>query len=130
MSVPKSLDSKELNYMKKEDFGKVPAYLSTVKEEIKRENEMIDRYIKQQMGEVERPPDFYEELSETERSELIAALKEKWDNVNANYQKITHLVRLDTTGHIRRKETLEAELQQLEKDIERLQRASNVLIRK
>jgi hypothetical protein len=51
--APKRPPVKELNYMKKEDFGKIPAYLSQVKEEVKRENEMIERYVKQQMGEVE-----------------------------------------------------------------------------
>jgi exonuclease VII small subunit len=37
---------------------------------------------------------------------------------------------LDTAGQIRRKEQYETALQQLETDIERLQRASAVLIRK
>eukprot|EP01034_Spumella_vulgaris_P033438 gene33438-41261_t len=116
--------------MKKEDFGKVPAYLTQVKEEIRRENDMIDRYVKEQMGEVERAPEVYEEFGQEETADLILALKLKWDSVNAKYQKITHLVQLDTTGQVRRKERLEAELTQIENDIQKLQRASNVLIRK
>lgn len=116
--------------MKKEDFGKVPAYLKQVKEEIRRENEMIERYVKEQMGEVDKPPELYEEFSDAERFELLEALKAKWDNVNAMYQKITHLVKLDTTGQVRRKEQLEGELARLENDIEKLERASTVLIHK
>lgn len=116
--------------MKKEDFGKVPAYLSQVKEEIRRENEMIERYVKEQMGEVEAPPEQVEEFPDYEKQELLAALKAKWDTVNARYQKITHLVKLDTTGQVRRKEQLEAELQQIENDIDKLERAGVVLIRK
>lgn len=116
--------------MKKEDFGKVPAYLTQVKEEIKRENEMIEKYVKEQMGEVEEAPEVFEEFSEEERFELVNALKAKWDMVNAQYQKITHLVKLDTAGQVRRKETLEAQLAKLEADIQRLDRPGPVLIRK
>lgn len=115
--------------MKKEDFGKVPAYLSQVKEEIKRENQMIERYVKEQMGEVEEAPEVYEEFTEEEREALLDALKAKWDAVNAQYQKITHLVKLDTAGQLRRKEQLEAQLTRLENDIQRLDRPGPILIR-
>lgn len=128
--MPKRTKAPELNYMKKEDFGKVPGYLTQVKEEIRRENEMIERYVKQQMGEIERTPESFEELTQDERDDLLDALKSKWEYVNSQYQKFTHLIVLDTAGQIRRKEQYETELQQLESDIERLQRASAVLIRK
>ena len=128
-TAPKPTGNMELNYMKKEDFGKIPAYLSQVKEEIQRENQMIDRYVKEQMGEVEEAPEIYEEFTEYERQELVAALKAKWDSVNAQYQKITHLVKLDTTGQLRRKEQLEAHLSRLDADIQKLDRAGPVLIR-
>lgn len=129
LQAPRRPVQKELNYLKKEDYGKVPSYLTQVKEEIRRENEMIERYVKEQMGEVERTPETFEEMTEEERLILLEELKNKWDHVNAKYQKGTHLVKLDTTGQIRRKEQLEAELTQLEHDIERLQRASAVLIK-
>ena len=128
LQVPKPVGNQELNYMKKEDFGKVPAYLTQVQDEIQRENAMIDRYVKEQMGEVERPAEVYEEVDEEERYQLIDQLKSKWDTVNAKYQKITHLVVLDTRGQVRRKESLEAELTQLGNDIEKLQRASTLLV--
>lgn len=124
------VESGELNYMKKEDFGKIPSYLQQVKEEIKRENEMIDKYVKEQLGEVEQEPDQYEEMTEEERRELIMALKAKWGHVNVAYQKITHLVQLDTAGQMRRKETLEATMTALEKDIQKLQRPGPILIKK
>lgn len=129
LQAPRRPPQKELNYLKKEDYGKVPAYLTQVKEEIRRENEMIERYVKEQMGEVERTPESFEELDEYERQQLLEELKTKWDHVNAKYQRTTHLVKLDTTGQVRRKEQLEAELSQLEHDIERLQRASTVLVK-
>jgi gas vesicle protein len=129
LQAPRRPVQKELNYLKKEDYGKVPAYLTQVKDEIRRENDMIERYVKEQMGEVERTPETFEELTEEERYTLLEELKNKWDHVNAKYQKQTHLVTLDTTGQVRRKEHMEAELNQLEHDIERLQRASTVLIK-
>lgn len=130
LQVPKSIEVGELNYMKKEDFGKVPDYLYEVKEEIRRENEMIDKYVKEQMGHVEEEPDQYDEISDQERNALITALKDKWDTVNATYQKLTHLTLLDTAGQIRRKETLEASMTALENDINQLQRPGPLLIRK
>jgi hypothetical protein len=128
-TVPRVLQNNDLNYLKKEDYGKVPGYLSKVRDEIQRENEMIDKYVKEQLGEVEREPETYEEIPDNERMELINALKNKWDNVNARYQQITHIVRLDTTGQVRRKEQLEAELKTLETDIERLTRAGSLMVR-
>jgi hypothetical protein len=130
LQVPKRTKQPDLNYMKKEDFGKVPAYLTQVREEIRRENDMIERYVKQQMGEIERTPETYEELAPDERDYLLESLKSKWDYVNSQYQKCTHLIVLDTAGQLRRKEQYETELQQLEHDIERLQRASAVLVHK
>lgn len=129
LQVPKVINTGELNYLKKEDYGKVPEYLTKVKDEIRREQQMIDKYVKEQLGEVEKEPERFDEIPESERYELIAALKAKWDFVNASYQKITHLVNLDTTGQVRRKEQLEAELKTLETDIERLSKAGALLIR-
>ena len=129
LQVPKALDMGELNYMKKEDFGKVPAYLSEVKEEIRRENDMIDRYVKEQMGHIDEEPDHFDQISDEERIALINALKAKWDNVNKDYQKITHLVTLDTAGQVRRKEDFENTMEQLEKDINKLQGRGTLLVK-
>lgn len=128
--MPKRVDNSDLDYLKKEDYGKVPAYLTKVKEEIRRENEMIEKYVKEQMGEIERAPEEIEEMNEFDRESLLEALKEKWDVINSKYQKITHHVNLDTTGQVRRKEQLENELQRLENDIEKLQRPGPIFVAK
>lgn len=128
--VPKKTNDTKLDYTKKEDYGKVPAYMTQVKEEIRRENEMIERYVKHAMGEVDAPEVEYEEMTEAERLELLQQLKDKWDVLNAQYQRSSHLVRLDTTGQVRRKEDLERELAKIEKDIDNLERARNILIHK
>ena len=129
LQVPKAVENGELNYMKKEDFGKVPSYLLEVKEEIRRENDMIDKYVKEKMGQVEQEPDKYEEISHQERQALIDALKAKWDKINAGYQKITHLTILDTAGQVRRKEDYENAMTALEQDIERLSRPGPLLMK-
>ena len=59
-------------------------------------------------------------MNEEERSELIAALKKKWEVVHKEYQTLTHKGKLDTLGIKNKKENCERELQQLEKDIEKL----------
>jgi hypothetical protein len=130
LQVPKVVENGELNYMKKEDFGLVPSYLTEVKEEIRRENEMIDKYVKEQMGQIDEEPDQYDEITEEERDALLNALKQKWDSVNARYQKITHLVTLDTAGQIRRKEMFESTMAELENDINKLSRHGPLLVRR
>jgi hypothetical protein len=104
--------------------------LTKVKEEIRRENEMITRYVREQMGEFEGHQEEFEEMPEAEREDLLDQLKKKWESVNVKYQRITHLVQLDTTGQVRRKEQLEGELTRLENDIQTLSRPGPVMIRK
>jgi len=102
----------------------VPEYLSQVKEEIRRENEMIDAYVadmgRGQGGRRDDDAAPLEVMSDEERIDLLRALKTKWDAVNAKYQKMCHMVKLDTVGKIKRKESLEKELDALEADIKKL----------
>lgn len=116
-------------YRNKEDYGKVPRYLSQVKDEIERENMLIEEFVRQNQqlmddadGAVAEPMD------ERERQELVNALKAKWDHVNAKYQKLCHNVVFDTLGKVRRKETFEKELTQLEKDITLLEKGRVVVV--
>lgn len=125
LQVPRQA-KQEPNYLQKEDYGKVPSYLQVIKEEIERENDMIKSYVEKK---VDQEPEYFEELSEQERSQLLRALKLKWEKTNSLYQKFTHLVSLDTIGKIRRKEMLETELKTIENDIYSLERSKNILIR-
>lgn len=115
-------------YRTKVDYGKVPAYLGDVKAEIERENEMIESYIKAQEPQEDESGDVGEVMTAAERDALVDKLKTKWDAVNAKYQRISHIVKLDTIGKVRRKETLENELTQLEKDIQLLERRQVVVM--
>ena len=128
--VPRVVEKGEENFLEKEDYGKVPQYLREVKEEIRREKEMIDKYVKEQMGIEDAEPEQFDELSDSERQALIDSLKKKWAGINQKYQLGTHLVILDTAGQVRRKEQLENALNQIEADIERLQKPGPILIRR
>ena len=85
------------------------------------ENDMIESYIKAQEPQDEEAGDVGEVMTAEERDALVDQLKTKWDAVNAKYQRISHIVKLDTIGKVRRKEQLENELTQLEKDIQLLE---------
>jgi len=118
LAVPKR-QPEPADWLKKPHFGTVPPYLQKIKAEIKDEYEYI-RSMSQQM-ENSAPPGM-RLLPEEERLMLIDQLKEKWDGVNSTYQQssVLSLASLDTIGKVKRKEMYEAQLAQIEKDIEKL----------
>jgi hypothetical protein len=129
---PKKIDLKKTSFLEKEDYGQVPKYLFRVKDEIEKEKRIIKQFVKENAmkeGELTDEP-IFEVLDENERQGLINALKTKWDQVNSKYQKVCHRVMIDSIGELRRKESQEAELQQLEDDIERLSRPGPIYIKK
>jgi len=122
LKVPKKTTEATANYMDKEDYGKVPEYLTHVKEEIQRENAMIERYIKEQTGRIDVEPIRYKEMDENSRQDLLNALKAKWASINKEYQKITHLIITDNAAQAMRKTRFEEELDELERNIKKLSR--------
>lgn len=68
-------------------------------------------------------------MDEFERRELFNKLKQRWGEVNAEYQKYCHKAP-DTPGDIQRKAAQEAELKQLEDDLEVLGRPGPLVIMK
>ena len=127
-SSPKKRKEIEVSFIAREDYGKVPAYLETVKAEIQLEKELVDQYVSEQYGTADKEKD--EAMNEEERRELINKLKQRWGEVNSEYQKYCHKVILDTPGLINRKATQEAELLQLEQYIEKLSSSGPILIKR
>ena len=125
-STPKQIKGEEIRLH--DEFGKVPTYLTSVKAAIEQEKQIVEKYVAEQYGPVEVEDS--QVMDETERCELINRLKQRWDDVNSVYQKHCHKVLLDTPGEIKRKTSQEAELKQLEEDIERLSRPGPLLIEK
>jgi len=119
LAAPKKVSQGAKDYLSKDDYGRVPKYLKNIKQDIDAEYEYIQQL--QEMEEQERASGM-QLMPEDERQRLIAGLKAKWESVNTEYQGATHLTILDTAGKVRRKEKYEAELSQIEKDIEKLNR--------
>ena len=115
LAVPKKPLSKDVNYLKKQDYGKTPAYMVRVKDQIQSEYRMIE-----EMQNSNRPAqeEAVEVLSESERERLLAGLKANWEAVNKEYQTLSFT--LDTPAKKKRKEDYEAQLEQIESDIKRL----------
>jgi len=124
LAAPKKLPEGAKDFLKKEDYGKVPRYLEHIKKDIDAEYNYI-RELQEQREQAEA--DRIRPLSEDERQHLLEGLKAKWEQVNTAYQAGTHMTKLDTMGKMKRKEKNEAELSQIEKDIERLSK-KNILI--
>ena len=61
-----------------------------------------------------------EMMDEQDRVALLRDLKHRWNQMNNAYQLITHHVYLDTMLKVKQKEYYEAQLAQLEKDIEKM----------
>lgn len=117
LAQPKKVVNTTKDYLNKEDYGKVPKYLTQIKKDIDAEYDYIRQLQEQeeeQMNAQARP------LTEPERQALLGQLKAKWEQVNTGYQGETHITNIDSTGKLKRKEKNEAELAQLEKDIEKL----------
>merc|ERR1711912_146427 len=121
LAVPKKTDVRQVPYMNKKGYGKVPAYLEKVKGEIQDEYNYI---MQMQEAAVEEMGDETGEggrtrmLSENERLEMLNGLKTNWDRINKAYQTLSFT--LDTPATKQRKEEFEAQLEQIERDIERL----------
>jgi len=119
LAAPKKVSQGAKDYLVKDDYGKVPKYLKHIQQDIDAEYDYI-RALQEQEYEMQNSG--VSEMSETERLQILDALKAKWESVNTEYQGATHLTILDSAGKMFRKETAEAKLAQLEKDIEKLNR--------
>jgi hypothetical protein len=115
----------EKDYLNKSDYGKIPKYIQRIKKDIEKENEYLAA-VKREQEAAERSKRRL--LSTEERSSLLNSLKIKWEEVNAEYQQITHMTVLDTLSKVRRKERFELELKQIEKDMDLLKRKEGIWI--
>merc|ERR1711974_529921 len=121
LAAPKKVSQGAKDYLKREDYGKVPKYLTHIKRDIDAEYDYI-RQLQQEHYDANQPQ--VRPLDDAERLSMIGCLKAKWEQVNSDYQGSTHLTIMDTMGKMQRKEKYEATLAQIEKDIEKLSKRS------
>jgi hypothetical protein len=118
LAAPKKVGVEVKDYLHKEDYGKVPTYLTKIKNDIAEEYD----YIRRLQEEEERMMIESQQrvLTGEEQYALIEGLKAKWEKVNTDYQATTHITLMDSIGKKIRKEKYEAMLALIEKDIEKL----------
>ena len=115
LAAPNLPANKNKDYLKKKNYGKVPKYLQTIKNEIEDEYQLVREMQIEDEAEMDRQKFL---MNEDEKQELIAALKKKWEVTHKEYQTLTHKNKLDTLGLKEKYERCERELNQLEKDIQ------------
>jgi len=108
-------------YIKRKDYGKTPVYLTKRKDEVERAQQEYDQYIQESMKR-----GAMKFLSDNERQNIIAGLKSNWEEIHHQYQGLS--VVTDTAPKKNRKERMEAEMNQLEKDIELLEKHPKIYI--
>ncbi|XP_072179137.1 enkurin-like [Diadema setosum] len=108
-------------YVKKKGYGEVPTYLQKRKEEVERAQEEYDEYIREhyRRGAMKC-------LTEEERRAIMDGLKKNWEEIHHQYQGLS--VVTDTAPKKARKERMEAEMKQLERDIELLEKHKTIYI--
>jgi len=119
LAQPKVIEEPR-KFVEKKEYGKVPKYLENIKDQMNREYEHIKAVHIQEEEEMDREKFL---MSDEELRILREGLKKKWDIVNKEYQQITHISKLDTVGLRRKKEECEKQLAQIEKDLEKLNKA-------
>ncbi|XP_051903927.1 enkurin-like [Hippocampus zosterae] len=101
-------------YIRKKDYGEIPAYL------LRRKGKHPKSLEEKSMIEVTKPEEpEIENLTEEECREIIEDLKKKLGKLNTSYQRLPFVI--DTPMLKNRKTRLEGEMQQLESDIELLE---------
>merc|ERR1711937_250011 len=103
-------DKDEVAERIKRNFGKVPTYLKGIKSEL--EEKKREEEIKNQKEDI---PPGYRMLPESERVEMLAALKEKLTEADDKYKKLP--LRVDTDRAKKAQADLEKKIDELEKAV-------------
>lgn len=117
LAAPKLPGAKEKDMLKKKNYGKVPKYVTKIKNEIEDEYNLVREMQIEEQNERDKQKML---MPEEERQELIAALKKKWEVLHKDFQKEAHHGKLDTLGKKNRKQGLEKEMDAIEADIKKL----------
>merc|ERR1712226_902640 len=105
----------EPKFIHKKDFGETPSYLAQRKEEIQRAQEEYDAYVADHFRR-----GAMKQLPEEDRQAILKGLKTNWEQLHHEYQGLS--VVTDTAPKKNRKERMEAEMKQLERDIETIEK--------
>jgi len=82
LAAPKLAGNKDKDFLKKKNYGKTPAYLTNIKNEIEDEYNLVREMQIEEQAEEDRRKYL---MPEAERNDLIAALKKKWEVLHIEY---------------------------------------------
>merc|ERR1719413_221682 len=78
LAAPKKTKDTSKDYLRKEDYGKVPKYLQSIKRDIQSEYDYINKLQEQHMMENQN----IAPMDDDERIRIMEGLKSKWEAVN------------------------------------------------
>lgn len=104
-----------------QDYGQTPKYLKQLQEEMLQAQKEYDQYVSESLRQGQM-----QQVEETQRAELLEGLKKSWEELHHQYQGLS--VVTDTVSKKARKECMEAEMKQLERDIELIERHKVIYI--
>ncbi|KAL5261722.1 hypothetical protein ACHWQZ_G007430 [Mnemiopsis leidyi] len=102
-------------FVKKENYGTVPKYLEARKKQMAEHQKNYEQYIQQRLQK-----GALNQISAEERQKTLDGLKKNWEELHLQYQGLS--VVTDTAPKKARKERMEAEMKQLEKDIDTIEK--------
>ncbi|KAL4460355.1 hypothetical protein ABPG74_000106 [Tetrahymena malaccensis] len=120
MEVPIRKTQPLIDY-KQKDYGKVPKYLETVKNDIEKEYRVYQKNMRILRGETEST-----KSNQPTKEDLIKRrekLKDQWTETYNKYSKMAHKTKFDTLIEKEKKAGYEKELNQLEVEIRNLKTA-------
>ncbi|NXX41357.1 ENKUR protein, partial [Tricholaema leucomelas] len=104
-------------YIKKKDYGVTPKYITKRNEEMKRTREKYEASIKERA---------MKRLSDEERMNILQGLKKNWEEVHSEFQRLPLVI--SSISKKLYKEKLEAQMRQLEHDIEVMEKHKAIYI--
>lgn len=104
-----------MNFKFLQEYGDTPKYLVKRKDEMQKAQEEYDAYVAEHFRR-----GAMKQLSIEERNLILKGLQKNWEEIHDQYQSLS--VVTDTAPKKNRKERMEAEMKQLERDIECIER--------
>lgn len=124
LSKPKP-PKEEFLWTTKRGYGEVPLYLKKLKATLSAEKGSFEQYVRMRTEPIDSQG-HVSQLSAEDRAGLILHLKRKWGKVNEVYQRFSLAV--DNEQKKFRKEDLERQLSEIERDIKTLERGETILV--
>eukprot|EP00798_Chlamydomonas_sp_ICE-L_P002685 gene2685-12918_t len=124
LAKPGKVPQPDFQWTSRPGYGMTPAYLKRNMQQVQQEKDSFEQYVRMRTQPTDQQ--HVSQLEPTERKQLLRHLKTKWGTVNTAYQKLSFV--LDSDMAKQRKEELERQLAEFEKDIKMLERGESVLV--